>query len=178
MKVYNYDVNGKYTNESIADESPLEEGVFLIPAMATDKQPLLHKDGFDVIWIGTKWEYIERPKEKPNQPNEYSIWDEASCSWIEDDGLKRKYEENLIIQSIENHLDTSAKAKGYDDIKSAALRSGIPNSPFHAEGIAFGAWMDQCWAYSYQVKADVIDKKRIAPTVQELIAELPVLVLP
>lgn len=178
MKVYNYDINGKYTNESVADESPLEEGIFLIPAMATDQQPLAHKDGFDVIWTGSKWEYIEQPKVKPDQPNEYSIWDEASWSWIKDDSLKSKYEENLIIRSIQNHLDTAAKNKGYDDIKSAALRAGLPDSPFHTEGVAFGTWMDNCWAYSYQVKADVTAKKRPAPTVEELIAELPMLVLP
>ena len=36
MKVYNYDeVTGKFVGESMADESPLEPGVFHIPAFST-----------------------------------------------------------------------------------------------------------------------------------------------
>lgn len=82
MRIYNYDLNGKYLGESIADESPIEEGVFLIPAMATDKKPLNSKDGFDVIWNGSSWVYVEQPKAKPEQPNEYSEWDEGLWKWV------------------------------------------------------------------------------------------------
>lgn len=39
MVIYNYDENGVYTFESEADESPLEEGVFLFPANSTEKKP-------------------------------------------------------------------------------------------------------------------------------------------
>lgn len=99
MKIYNYDETGKYIGVSEADESPLEKGVYLIPSMATDKQPLAHKDGFDVIWTGSKWEHIEQPKVKPDQPNEYSIWDEASWSWIEDLALKTAYEMRIASKA-------------------------------------------------------------------------------
>lgn len=95
MKIYNYDANGMFIGSSEADESPLEEGVFLIPAMATDKDPLLPKDGFNVVFNGKKWEYIELPKIKPEQPNEYSVWDEVSWSWIEDTDLKKQYDNRI-----------------------------------------------------------------------------------
>ena len=82
MKIYNYDLNGKFIGESIADKSPLEEGEYLIPALATDQKPLPEKEGFDVIWNGSSWGYVEQPKVKPEQPNEYSIWDEDLEEWV------------------------------------------------------------------------------------------------
>ncbi|MDD3012629.1 MAG: tail fiber assembly protein [Candidatus Gastranaerophilales bacterium] len=40
MKIYNYNsMTKEYIGESIADENPLEEGVFLLPANATFLQP-------------------------------------------------------------------------------------------------------------------------------------------
>ena len=48
MEIFNYDENGFFTTESTADESPLEEGVYLIPANATIVKPPEYKEGFDI----------------------------------------------------------------------------------------------------------------------------------
>lgn len=37
---------------------------------------------------------------KANKPNDYSIWDEDSKSWIEDMELKKEYEKSLIPKTI------------------------------------------------------------------------------
>lgn len=78
--------------------------------------------------------------------------------------------------AVQAHLDGTAKAKGYDDIKSAALRAAYPG-PFHGEGEAFATWMDACWAACYAVESDVAAGKRPIPTADALIAELPALSL-
>lgn len=77
-------------------------------------------------------------------------------------------------KAVTQHLDSHARQKGYDDIKSAALRAALPRSPFHAEGIAYGEWMDEVWAYCYQELDKIRNRQRTEPTIAEFIAELPV----
>lgn len=100
MEIYNYDENGKYVNASIADQSPLEKEVFLIPAMATDKPPLTIKEGFDVVWTGSKWEYQETPKVKPEQPNEYSEWNEGLWEWVVNFNLLKTFKLSRLNASF------------------------------------------------------------------------------
>lgn len=55
MKVYNYDKNGEFINESIADESPLEPGVYLVPANSTTEPPPKQKEGSISIFENDSW---------------------------------------------------------------------------------------------------------------------------
>lgn len=62
MIIYNYDKEtNEYLNKSEARLSPLEEGVYLIPAFATSITPLKSKEGFSQIFNENeqKWEYKE-----------------------------------------------------------------------------------------------------------------------
>lgn len=98
MQIFNYDKDGNFTGESIADLSPLEEDVYLIPAMATDIPPLSEKEGFKVLFNGSEWVYAEIVKIKPNQSNEYSVWDSYKWEWVEDSSLKLAYD---IAQKVQ-----------------------------------------------------------------------------
>lgn len=73
MKIYNYHpLTHVFISEGEADPSPLEEGVWLIPADATDVAPPKIPVGMQAVWEGDKWrtENVPMPPEpeKPKEP--------------------------------------------------------------------------------------------------------------
>ena len=59
MRIYHYHpITGEYLSKGMADESPLEKGVFLIPAHATNKDPLPGVEGKAVIFDG-EWKHVD-----------------------------------------------------------------------------------------------------------------------
>lgn len=84
----------------------------------------------------------------------------------------------VLLSAVDEHLNAAAAAKGYDSILAASLRAALPNSPFHAEGVAFGIWMDTVYAKCYDVLAQVLSGQIEEPTKDELISMLPELQLP
>lgn len=60
MEIYNYHPDYKYfSGVSIADESPLEPGVFLIPAYATDIKAPQYGEGFIPVFEDNQWNIVE-----------------------------------------------------------------------------------------------------------------------
>lgn len=91
------------------------------------------------------------------------------------------FEQEVVVfkTAIQAHMDAAAKAAGYDDIKTAVTYAEEPSvAKFQAEGQAFRAWRSLVWAYGYEQLALVASGGRTKPTVAELVAELPKLVLP
>lgn len=67
--VYTYDDDGKYIGTKTldyTDRSPIS-GAWQIPAGCTETAPPKDKDGFDIIWNGTSWEYQKKAAE-PEEP--------------------------------------------------------------------------------------------------------------
>lgn len=56
MVVYNYNEDGLFTGISEPDESPLEKGVYLIPARATEIEPPICIEGFIPVFNNNGWE--------------------------------------------------------------------------------------------------------------------------
>lgn len=76
--------------------------------------------------------------------------------------------------AVQAHLDSTAKTAGYDNILSACSYAGFAN-PFQVEGQKYVAWRGMVWEYCYEQLALVQSGARTAPTVNELIADLPAL---
>ena len=59
MKVFNYNSKGYLIGVSELDDSDKCQitGDWLIPAQATDKEPLQAKEGFEVKFVNNTWEY-------------------------------------------------------------------------------------------------------------------------
>ncbi len=76
------------------------------------------------------------------------------------------------VTAMEAHYDAVAKAKGYDNRYTCALRAGY-SGPFQTEGQAFAQWMDACNAYAYQELAKIKGNGRAVPTIPGFLSELP-----
>ena len=80
MIAYQYDSETKkYIGEIERQLDPLEslahgKDIYLMPANSTDIRPLEPKEGYDIIFNGTDWEYKEIEKEsEPYTPTEKEI---------------------------------------------------------------------------------------------------------
>lgn len=80
--------------------------------------------------------------------------------------------------AIQAHVDATAKARNYSDGNSLA---GYVNSTvvkWSAEAVAFVAWRDAVWVYSYAELDKALGGQRPIPTVEDFIAELPAISWP
>ena len=78
---------------------------------------------------------------------------------------------------MEQHMDATAQADGWDDRWSCVARAGYPNV-WQSKAMAFGQWMDNCWLTAIQIRDNVLAGTRSIPTESELLAELPEMVWP
>jgi hypothetical protein len=65
--VYQLDQNGKYIGETIAHESPLEPGIYLIPGGCVETAPPETNKGQVAVWDGV-WTLVDVPE--PEKPKE------------------------------------------------------------------------------------------------------------
>ena len=85
----------------------------------------------------------------------------------------------LNKRATQSHMDAAAREHGYDNIATAASYADEPAvTKFQREGKAFREWRSMVWALCYDMlakyKAGAIEK----PTVEQLVAALPALVIP
>jgi hypothetical protein len=80
--------------------------------------------------------------------------------------------------AVQSLLDTEAQRRGYDGVLSMVSYSGDSHPKFGTEGSAAKSWRTACWAQCYAILAAVESGARPMPTVAELLAEMPVFVLP
>ncbi len=89
-----------------------------------------------------------------------------------DEEMLRK-QQKAFNDAIQIHLDTQAQSLRYDNINAIGKYVGYEND-FQAEAEALGAWASSCWKVAGEIEADVKAGNRDMPTVDEVLAELPV----
>ena len=154
--------DGVFIGQTTADESPLEEGVFLLPAGAVDAVPPSVPDGHIARWNGSSFDIEAIP-----EPTSESIPEPTP--------------EQIVAQytfAVQQHIDDFARTRNYDGILSAATYATSTVPKFKAEGQYAVEARDATWAKCYEILAAVEGGSRPMPTMEELIAELPVLTWP
>ena len=94
MEIYHYDHQQIFIGTGTADESPLEPGVFLIPANATSVAVPTLTDQQQAVWNGASWDVEDIPvpepppeeepeeeeeEETPAEPTTEELWYNFRC---------------------------------------------------------------------------------------------------
>lgn len=80
-----------------------------------------------------------------------------------------------FTNAIQRRLDAFAQTRGYDNIMSACSYFGSGNARFKAEADTAIALRDATWEQCYAILDAVLAGERDVPTLDEIVAELPVL---
>lgn len=150
--------NGYFIGAAIAQESPLEPGVFLIPRNAVDLDPPAFDPTTQVAKFDTGSWVIENIV-------------------VENSTLPTPSPEEIrltLTRAVQAFMNEAAAGLGYDSIYTAVTYADEPAVPkFQAEGQALRAWRSLVWARCYEVMDEVKAGTRPVPTVEELISLLP-----
>lgn len=164
--VYQTDVDGVYVGPVVADESPLEPGVYLIPAGCFEVAPPPLGNGQRARLVSSGW-LVETPQVAAPEP-EPELEPEEQVPDVQ-----------RYADAIQQHMDNAAQTFGYDSVQTAVTYAEEPAWPkFQQEGRGFRAWRSLVWAYTYEQLAQVQGGLREQPTIADFIMELPALVIP
>ncbi|WP_051320401.1 hypothetical protein [Cupriavidus sp. amp6] len=80
---------------------------------------------------------------------------------------------DAYIGALQQVMDSTARSRGYDDIKSAItyLQSSIPK--FAAEANSMCAWRDAVWRYGLNEIAYVQSAFKPLPSLEEFVSAMP-----
>ena len=81
----------------------------------------------------------------------------------------------MFTDTIQKYLDTTAQGRRYDNIFTAISYVNSTDETFAREAKACLEWRDKVWRTCYNVLDDVEAGLREIPTIEELMAELPVI---
>jgi len=91
MDIFHYHPDtGIYLGQDKADESPLEPGVWLVPAHATELKPPQPGEGEEIVWTGEAWDVQPIPEPEPEPepeppvsgPDYLAFWDALMVSTV------------------------------------------------------------------------------------------------
>lgn len=131
--------------------------------------------------------YIGQTFDKPAPP-EANAWCNANNAHIEKvDGVRTIVEnppppaptpEEIVRgyeDAVQAYLDQTAQSRDYDNTYTCLSYLSSTDEIWHREAHAFNAWRDQVWRKCHEILNAVMAGTAQPPTVEELIAQLPVI---
>ena len=79
---------------------------------------------------------------------------------------------------IQKHIDDVAQQKEFGDGFACASYASSTVESWSAQALAFIAWRDNVWTFSYTEFAKMENGQRPVPTIEEFLTELPTIVWP
>lgn len=156
IQVYQTRPDGVFVGYTVADESPLAPGDYLIPGGCVLEEPPEFKQGYQ------------------------ARWDQSSQSWsIEPLGTPAVVPLGSIPtiatyrDSVGHKIERTAGERRYDSAASIASYVGSTDSAWAAEAAAFVAWRDAVWKYAHHEfdRFETGERAMVSPT--EFLLELP-----
>ena len=98
---------------------------------------------------------------------------ETECPQAPKDVIEAQIQKQMTY-AVQVALDSFARTRGYDGIMSACSYSNSTDAQFKLEADYCIQLRDTTWRMGYAILAEVKAGNRPVPTVDELIAELPV----
>jgi hypothetical protein len=199
--IYNYHARtGELLGASEADMSPLEEGVFLIPAHATDVVPPNVPTGSVAIFKDGGWELSVDCRgnwfNAGGQPVQIEALDAdlsnltrvappgeffelVSGEWKLNEERQVGFSRALLTTQIQARLDAFAATRNYDSILSACTYATSAVSKFKTEGQACVNLRDATWVAAYDILSKVQMGERPMPaSLADIDGDLPALEWP
>ncbi|CAM5764363.1 hypothetical protein [Bosea minatitlanensis] len=160
MRVYQTRPDGVFIGFNEADPSPLEEGVWLLPAGCVTVEPPSFGEGSQARWDWDAERWVVEPAGVQPDPEPAEPTLEAYRAGVQ---LK---------------VDRTAQERNYENGLSCASYTVSTNATWAAEAQNFVAWRDAVWTYAYAELAKVEAGERTQPTVTDFLAELPTIAWP
>lgn len=130
--VYQTDAQGYYVGPTIADESPLEPGVFLIPGGAVEAEPPSIPEGSRARWDGAGWHLEEIPAPEPEPEPEPEPDQRVVAMWRARTIMKvTPWGEGTLFQAVQGAIGQIA-----DPLQKAAAEEALERGPdFDRDGV-------------------------------------------
>jgi hypothetical protein len=110
------------------------------------------------------------------------IWKDGALTKAARDALAVKGAARALAgmqSAVEEHIEATAKARGYSSSVSCASYAGSTVPAWAADAIAFIAWRDAAWTAAFALQADVEAGRTAAPDDAEaLVVALPKITWP
>ena len=162
--------------------------MFNTPKPITTELQVTYIDGTEIDSKGnlvTKWSVKDKFNDYTNDEGVIvtkADQEVAYTTQLTEEKIKAARE--TMTNAVQTLVDNKAREFRWDDIKSARAGAGVPlegtesvaEITIHTEAVKLAKWDRAVWAKAGEIEAAVLAGTRVIPTVEELLAELPVLV--